>query len=207
MKKLWGGAFRAESDALVDAFGGSLASDLTFWQEDVVGSIAHARMLGRTGILTEEEAETILGGLMEILDEGPEPLRMDVEDVHTAVETRLGEKVGPLAGKLHTARSRNDQVATDARLFLQNELLVFERLVKRFQGLLLDEAERHTETVMPGYTHQQRAQPITLAMWLTAHFWAFQRHGWRAERLAESANLSPSAPPPIPARRSPSTGT
>ena len=191
MKKLWGGAFGAESDALVDAFGGSLASDLTFWQEDVVGSIAHARMLGATGILTRDEADAILGGLLEILDEGPEPLRMDVEDVHTAVETRLGEKIGPLAGKLHTARSRNDQVATDARLFLQNELLVLERLVKRFQGLLLDEAERHIETVMPGYTHQQRAQPITLAMWLTAHFWAFQRHGWRAERLAESANYSP----------------
>ena len=191
MKKLWGGAFGADSDALVDAFGGTIESDLTFWQEDLVGSMAHARMLGATGILTPEESRRILKGLTEIHDEGPGPLRMDVEDVHTAVETRLGEKIGPLAGKLHTARSRNDQVATDARLYLQNELLVFERLVKSLQGLLLDLAEAHTETIMPGYTHQQRAQPITLAMWLTAHFWAFQRHGWRAERVTESANYSP----------------
>lgn len=191
MRKLWGGAFSADSDALVDAFGQTIDSDLTFWQEDLAGSMAHARMLGKTGILNPEEAETILDGLMAIHDEGPGPLRMDVEDVHTAVETRLGEKIGPLAGKLHTARSRNDQVATDARLYLQNELLVLERLIKSLQGMLLDLAERHTETVMPGYTHQQRAQPITLAMWLTAHFWAFQRHGWRAERVAESANFSP----------------
>ncbi len=191
MRKLWGGAFGSESEALVDAFGGSIDSDLTFWQEDLAGSMAHARMLGATGILTKEEADSILKGLMAIHDEGPAPLRMDVEDVHTAVETRLGEKIGPLAGKLHTARSRNDQVATDARLYLQNELLVLERLVKRFQGLLLDLAARHTETIMPGYTHQQRAQPITLATWLTAWFWAFQRHGWRAERIAEIANYSP----------------
>ena len=191
MRKLWGGAFGAESEALVDAFGGSIESDLTFWQEDVVGSVAHARMLGATGIVPQDETDRMVAGLLEILDEGPGPLRMDVEDVHTAVETRLGEKIGPLAGKLHTARSRNDQVATDARLYLQNELLVYERLVKRFQNLLLDLAERNTETIMPGYTHQQRAQPITLAMWLTAWFWAFQRHGWRAERVAESANYSP----------------
>ena len=191
MRKLWGGAFGSESEALVDAFGGTIESDLTFWQEDLAGSMAHARMLGATGILTREESEAILAGLMAIHDEGPEPLRMDVEDVHTAVETRLGEKIGPLAGKLHTARSRNDQVATDARLYLQNELLTFERLVKGFQAMLLDLAEGHTESIMPGYTHQQRAQPITLATWLTAWFWAFQRHGWRAERVAESANYSP----------------
>ncbi len=191
MRKLWGGAFGTDSDALVDAFGQTIDSDLTFWQEDLAGSMAHARMLGATGILSRGESEAILEGLMAIHEEGPGPLKMDVEDVHTAVETRLGEKIGPLAGKLHTARSRNDQVATDARLYLQNELLVLERLIKSFQGLLLDMAEKHTESVMPGYTHQQRAQPITLAMWLTAHFWAFQRHGWRAERVSESANYSP----------------
>ncbi len=191
MKKLWGGAFGSDTDALVDAFGGTIESDLTFWQEDVAGSMAHARMLGKVGILSAEESATILSGLTEIHEEGPDPLRMDVEDVHTAVEVRLKEKVGDVAGKLHTARSRNDQVATDGRLFLQNELLVLEQLIKSFQGLLLDMAERHTETVMPGYTHQQRAQPITLALWLTAHFWAFQRHGWRLERLMESSNYSP----------------
>jgi len=191
MKKLWGGAFGSDSEALVDAFGQTIDSDLIFWQEDLAGSMAHARMLGATGILTEFESKAILRGLMEIHDEGPEPLRMDVEDIHTAVEERLKEKIGDVAGKLHTARSRNDQVALDGRLFLQNQLLILERHIKAFQGLLLDLAEKHTETVMPGYTHQQRAQPITLALWLTAHFWAFQRHGWRAERLAESANYSP----------------
>ncbi len=191
MKKLWGGAFGSDSEALVDAFGQTIDSDLTFWQEDLAGSMAHARMLGATGILTEFESKAILRGLMEIHEEGPDPLRMDVEDIHTAVEERLKEKIGDVAGKLHTARSRNDQVALDGRLYLQNQLLILERLIKSFQGLLLDLAEKHTETVMPGYTHQQRAQPITLALWLTAHFWAFQRHGWRAERLAESSNYSP----------------
>ncbi len=191
MRKLWGGAFSESTDVLVDRFGQSIKTDLEFWQEDVIGSVAHARMLGATGILSDEEAETIIRGLEKIHEEGPDKLPRDVEDIHTAVEVRLGEIVGEVAGKLHTARSRNDQVATDGRLHLHNELLRIFDALKELQGLLVGKAEAHRADLMPGYTHQQRAQPITLGFHMLAHFWALQRHGWRAERLFELANYSP----------------
>ena len=123
MKKLWGGAFKESTNELVDRFGQTIESDLNFWQEDIIGSVAHARMLGEVGILTKEEAQTLIDGLEKIHEQGPEFLNLDVEDIHTAVEYRLGELVGDVAGKLHTARSRNDQVATDTRLYLHNRLL------------------------------------------------------------------------------------
>jgi argininosuccinate lyase len=191
MRKLWGGAFSEGTDALVDRFGQSIDTDLNFWQEDIIGSVAHARMLATQGILTPDEAETIVRGLEKIHEEGPEKLPKDVEDIHTAVELRLGELVGEVAGKLHTARSRNDQVATDTRLFLHNQLLVVFDLIKKLQSELLEQGERHKGDLMPGYTHGQRAQPITLGFHLMAYFWALQRHGWRAERLFELANYSP----------------
>jgi argininosuccinate lyase len=191
MKKLWGGAISESSDALVDRFGQSIETDLNFWQEDVIGSVAHARMLGATGIITPEEAQQILDGLEKIHDEGPDYLRMDVEDIHTAIEFRLTELIGDVAGKLHIARSRNDQIATDTRLFINNELLVIERLIKKLQSVLLRAAEKHKDAAMPGYTHMQRAQPMTLGLLLLAHFWSMQRHGWRAERVHEITNYSP----------------
>lgn len=191
MRTLWGGAFQESTDELVARFGQSIESDLRFWQEDLIGSVAHARMLGETGILSREEAARIIGALEKIHEEGPEALPTDVEDIHTAIEVRLAEKIGPLAGKLHTARSRNDQVATDARLFLHNALLVVLDEIKDLQGTLLEEAKKHRRALMPGFTHQMPAQPITLGFYLLAHFWAMQRNGWRAERLFESANYSP----------------
>jgi argininosuccinate lyase len=191
MKKLWGGAFKESTNELVDRFGQTIESDLNFWQEDIIGSVAHARMLGEVGILTKEEAQTLIDGLEKIHEQGPEFLNLDVEDIHTAVEYRLGELVGDVAGKLHTARSRNDQVATDTRLYLHNRLLEVVDAIKVLQRLLLEQGERYKDTIMPGYTHQQRAQPITLGFHLMAHFWALQRHGWRAERLLELANYSP----------------
>jgi argininosuccinate lyase len=191
MKKLWGGAFKESTNELVDRFGQTIDSDLNFWQEDIIGSVAHARMLGEVGILTKEEAQTLIDGLEKIHEQGPDYLRLDVEDIHTAVEYRLGELVGEVAGKLHTARSRNDQVATDTRLYLHNRLLEVVDAIKELQALLLEQGERYREAIMPGYTHQQRAQPITLGFHLMAHFWSFQRHGWRAERLLELANYSP----------------
>lgn len=191
MKKLWGGAFKESTNELVDRFGQSIETDLNFWQEDIIGSVAHARMLGEVGIISKEEAQALIDGLEKIHEEGPEYLRLDVEDIHTAVEMRLGELVGPVAGKLHTARSRNDQVATDTRLYLHNRLIEVVDAIKELQSLLLESGERYKGTVMPGYTHQQRAQPITLGFHLMAHFWSFQRHGWRAERLIELANYCP----------------
>lgn len=191
MQKLWGGAFNENSAELVDRFGQTIDSDLNFWQEDIIGSVAHARMLGETGIISKEEAQTLITGLEKIHEQGPDALRMNVEDIHTAIEVRLHELVGDMAGKLHTARSRNDQVATDTRLYLHNRLIEILDEIKGFQRLLLDKGEAYKAAIMPGYTHQQRAQPITLGFHLMAHFWAFQRHGWRTERLLELANYSP----------------
>jgi len=191
MKKLWGGAFSETSAELVDRFGQSIETDLNFWQEDIIGSVAHAHMLGAQGIVTHEEAKQLVDGLEKIHEEGPEFLQLDVEDVHTAIEIRLHELIGEVAGKLHTARSRNDQVATDTRLYLHNELLIVFDLIKKLQGLLLESGEKYKTSLMPGYTHQQRAQPITLGFHLMAHFWGLQRNGWRAERLFELANYCP----------------
>ncbi|MBN9501968.1 MAG: argininosuccinate lyase [Armatimonadetes bacterium 55-13] len=191
MRKLWGGAFAEDSDGLVNRFGQSIHTDLNFWQEDLIGSVAHARMLGAKGIISAEESETLIRGLESIHEDGPESLPMDVEDIHTAIEVRLGEKVGEVAGKLHTARSRNDQVATDTRLYLHNQLIELFDLIKKLQALLLTLGDKHKADLMPGWTHQQRAQPITLGFHLMAHFWALQRHGWRAERLSELANYCP----------------
>ncbi|HEY0867403.1 MAG TPA: lyase family protein, partial [Fimbriimonas sp.] len=191
MRKLWGGAFEGSTDELVESFGQTIESDLNFWQEDIVGSVAHARMLGATGIISPEEARTLIDGLERIHEEGPDRLAMDAEDIHAAIETRLYELVGEVAGKLHTARSRNDQVATDTRLFLHNQLIALMDEIKALQNLLVNLAEEHKGSLMPGYTHQQRAQPITLGFHLLAHFWELQRHGWRAERLFELANYSP----------------
>lgn len=191
MRKLWGGAFDQDSDELVDRFGQSIQTDLRFWHQDVVASIAHARMLGRTGILPESEARRLVEGLEQILVEGPARLPQDVEDIHTAVEYRLREIVGDVAGKLHTARSRNDQVATDTRLYLRSRLGEIGGRIKELQAVLLRTARRHRRSVMPGYTHQQPAQPITLGLHQMAYFWAFQRHGRRLEWVMESVNLCP----------------
>jgi argininosuccinate lyase len=191
MRKLWGGAFAEDTNSLVNRFGQSIHSDLNFWQEDLIGSVAHARMLGETGILAREEATALINGLEQIHEEGPDALPSDVEDIHTAIEVRLGELVGDVAGKLHTARSRNDQVATDTRLYLHNELIELFDAIKKLQRLLVDQGARFKGAIMPGWTHQQRAQPITLGFHLLAHFWALQRHGWRAERLFELANYCP----------------
>ncbi|MCO5297047.1 MAG: argininosuccinate lyase [Fimbriimonadaceae bacterium] len=191
MRKLWGGAFAEGSDALVDRFGQSIETDLRFWREDVLGSIAHARMLGETGILSLEEASHLVRGLETILSEGPQRLPRDVEDVHTAVEMRLGELEGEVAAKLHTARSRNDQVATDTRLVLRVRFDGLLGGVKRLQETLLAQGRRHKGALMPGCTHQQHAQPITLGYHLLAHFWALQRQGWRLENVVRVANYCP----------------
>ncbi len=191
MKKLWGGAFAEGTDDLVDRFGQSIDSDLNFWQEDIIGSVAHARMLGETGIISPEESRQLIDGLEKIHEEGPDSLSVEVEDIHTAIEVRLREMVGDVAGKLHTARSRNDQVATDTRLYVHNRMIELQDSVKELQEVLLEEAAKYASAIMPGYTHQQRAQPITLGFYLMSHFWALQRHGWRMERLMELANYSP----------------
>ncbi len=191
MRTLWGGAFDESPDQDLSWFGMSLETDITFWEEDVRGSIAHARMLGERGILSAQEATTIVNGLELILSEGPGALPLDVEDIHTAVETRLRDLIGDVAGKLHTARSRNDQVATDTRLWLMGQTDERRDQLKALQHALLDQAVAHADTLMPGVTHQQHAQPISLGFHLMAHFWAIQRHGWRNRQLRQVTAYSP----------------
>ncbi|WP_456409231.1 argininosuccinate lyase [Oceanithermus sp.] len=174
-KKLWGGRFAAETDKLAEAFNNSLDFDRRLWREDLDGSRAHARMLAKQGILTEEEAQKILEGLDRIEEEieaGTFPWRDEYEDVHMNVEARLTELVGEVGGKLHTARSRNDQVATDLRLWLRRALAQIVEAQQELARVLVAEAERRLElpVILPGYTHLQRAQPVLLSHWFMAYY-------------------------------------
>lgn len=164
--KLWGGRFEKETDAEAATFLHSFRFDVRLADQDLRGSIAHAKMLGRQGIVTVEESERIVAGLERIAEEierGDPVLDPRSEDIHSAVETRLREIVGEVAGKLHTARSRNDQVITDLRLWLREEGDAIEVALRRVQSALCAQAEAHIETVMPGFTHLQPAQPVVLA--------------------------------------------
>lgn len=191
MRKLWGGVFKAGSSTLADAFGQSIESDIQFWQEDIAASVAHVHMLAKTGILKPNEAKKIEKGLERIHEEGPDALPKDGEDIHTAIEARLAELIGDVALKLHTGRSRNDQVATDARLYFHNNLLLILDEIKGLQSEIIRQAEAHQADLMPGYTHGQHAQPITLGYWMLAHFWPMQRNGWRLEKAGFISNFSP----------------
>src|SRR5262249_30862547 len=149
MRKLWGGRFEGQTDALIERLNNSLAFDARLWRHDIEGSIAHAMMLGATGIVPKAESEQIVVGLEALaadLESGAVELPPDAEDVHTAVEGLLRERLGPVAGKLHTARSRNDQVATDVRLYLRDEGAAINTEIRAFQETLLSLAELEMET-------------------------------------------------------------
>ena len=176
--KAWGGRFGAETHAQVEAFTASIHFDQRLAPYDIAGSIAHARMLGKCGILSREETASIVAGLEEIRDEiakGEFKADPALEDIHMHVEGRLIEKIGEVGGKLHTARSRNDQVALDLRLFLRDVIREIRAGIRELQHVLLTQAESHRDTILPGYTHLQRAQPIVLAHHLLAYFEMFQR--------------------------------
>ena len=195
-KKLWGGRFAADTDALAQAFNSSLGFDRRLWREDLANSRAHVRMLARVGVLAEEEAARILEGLDQIereIEEGRFPWRPEYEDVHMNIEARLAELVGEVGKKLHTARSRNDQVATDLRLWLKGALFELVQAVRELRRVLVAEAERHLEagTVLPGYTHLQRAQPILLAHWFLAYYWMLTRDQGRLEDARARLDESP----------------
>jgi len=172
----------------------SLAVDRALARHDLAGSIAHAEMLGRTGILTPAEVTTLVGGLRAIgreMASGSFPWRSELEDVHTNVESRLTEMVGPVGGKLHTARSRNDQVALDERLYLRSAISEVVALLLRLEHGLLKRAAAEASTPMPGYTHLQRAQLVTVGHHLLAHFWRFDRDVDRLLATAERSSVSP----------------
>jgi len=192
--KLWGGRFEGATDEIVERLNNSLAFDVRLWRHDIVGSIAHATMLGEIGIIPPEDAARIVEGLREIeqgIETGALAFDPGAEDIHSAVEALLRERIGPVAGKLHTARSRNDQVATDTRLYLRDALADIDAQLRSLQQTLITLAEREldvppnstTPTVLPGYTHLQHAQPILLSHHLLAYFWMFQRD---RERLADA---------------------
>jgi argininosuccinate lyase len=176
--KLWGGRFASATNPIVEAYTSSINVDRRMALQDVQGSIAHARMLGQTGIIPSAEAEEILAGLMQIRDEieeGRFELDEKLEDVHMNVEARLTAIVGPAAGRLHTARSRNDQVATDIRLWVKEAIGETVANLHDLQTMLVDLADRERKTVMPGYTHLQRAQPVLLSHHLLAYFEMYER--------------------------------
>lgn len=183
--KLWGGRFDKETDSSVEAFSESVSFDCRLAPWDIRGSIAHATMLGKQGIIPVEDAQQIVQGLREILaevEQGCFTWNPAAEDVHLNIEKQLHVKIGAVAGKLHTARSRNDQVATDVRMFLKDQIVAIQGAISRFQETLVALAEEHLDTILPGYTHLQHAQPIVLSHHLLAYFWMLQRDH---ERLAD----------------------
>ncbi len=194
MAKLWGGRFSGDTDPLMDAFNASIDVDIRLWEADIRGSIAYARALHRAGILTAEERDRLILGLERIwgeFAEGSFRLEPGDEDIHTAVERRLHELVGPLAGKLHTGRSRNDQVVTDTRLYLLDRMEVLADALNTLQEAIVRVAEEHLDVIMPGYTHLQRAQPLRFSHWLMSYFWAFQRDWERLDDLWRRVDIMP----------------
>jgi argininosuccinate lyase len=194
MGKLWGGRFAKNTDALVEEFTSSIGFDQRMYREDIAGSIAHARMLAKCGIIETEEAEAIIAGLSGILadiDAGNFTFEISLEDIHMNIEKRLTERIGPVGGKLHTARSRNDQVALDTHLYLKREIAdIAERLVD-LQQAILETAENHKTIIMPGYTHLQRAQPILFSHHLMAYFFMLARDFSRLGGVWERTDIMP----------------
>ncbi len=193
-KRMWGGRFEAATDRQVAAFTVSMDVDRTMALEDVRGSIAHATMLGEQGILTDQEARLIVRGLREIeadIKAGHFQWREDLEDVHMNIEQALTERIGPLGGKLHTARSRNDQVATDLRLWLRRAVHETVRAIRALRTVLVDVAEAHLDVIMPGYTHLQVAQPVLFSHHALAYYEMFTRDQARFTDSLQRIDVSP----------------
>jgi argininosuccinate lyase len=190
---LWDGRFEGGPAEAMQRFSESLSTDLQMWREDIQGSRAHATMLQEVGILSPDELTTILTGLDQVAHEleGGWTPGIDQEDVHMAVEGRLHDIIGPVAGKLHTARSRNDQVATDLRLWMRNQVDVLDAALSGLITVLVDRAEADGRVVVPGYTHLQRGQPIWLAHQLLAHAWSLSRDRERLADTRKRINRSP----------------
>jgi argininosuccinate lyase len=192
--KLWGGRFEGKTDELMWQFNASISFDRRLWAADVQGSIAYAKALARASLITDAERDTLIGGLNAVRDEfeaGAFTFRPGDEDIHTAVERRLGELIGPVAGKLHTGRSRNDQVATDMRLYLLDKIATLRALLFDLQAAVVEKAAAHLDAIMPGYTHLQPAQPVRFSHWLLAYFWMFLRDADRLSGVAQRTSVLP----------------
>ena len=194
MAQLWGGRFTKETDQLVYNFNASITFDRKFYKQDIEGSIAHVTMLGKQGILTNEEAQDIIKTLKEIQSEvenGTLEISSEYEDIHSFVEATLIDRLGDTGKKLHTGRSRNDQVALDMRLYTRQEVMATDALLEELLNVLLRIMEENTETIMPGFTHLQKAQPITLAHHMGAYFEMFKRDRQRLRDIFERMNYCP----------------
>lgn len=194
MTQLWGGRFSRPTDPLMRRFNNSIYFDIRLWEADLDGSVAYAKALARAGVITAEEAGILQAGLDDIRAEFAEDrfqIQPGDEDIHTAVERRLGELVGAVAGKLHTGRSRNDQVATDTRLWLKRQITALRSHLVELQQAILAQAEAHPDVVMPGYTHLQQAQPVRFAHWLLSYGWMLQRDKERLDDLTPRVDVLP----------------
>ena len=192
--KLWGGRFSKDTDTLVDEFNASIEFDQKLYKYDIQGSIAHAKMLAKQNIITIEESELIVKNLGEILtdiEDGKIEFTIALEDIHMNIEKVLTDRIGDAGKKLHTARSRNDQVAVDIRLYLKEEIDLIFQLLNELLSTLVDLAEENIDTIMPGYTHLQRAQPVTFAYHMMAYFQMFERDRSRIVDCYDRMNVLP----------------
>ncbi len=193
-KKAWGGRFEEKPEDWVDAFNASIHFDQTLIDEDIQGSIAHATMLSHKGILTENECQSIVQGLQEIqkdFHEGHIRFQASLEDIHLNIEHELITRIGAVGGKLHTGRSRNDQVATDMHLYTKKEVQNLIASIQSFQKTIVHLADEHVDTIMPGYTHLQRAQPISFAHHIMTYFWMLERDKGRFQDALKRIDISP----------------
>ena len=194
MAQFWGGRFTKETDKLVYNFNASISFDQKFYAQDIRGSIAHVTMLQKQGILTKEEKESIIEGLKGIqadVENGTLEITDEYEDIHSFVEANLIDRIGDAGKKLHTGRSRNDQVALDMRLYTRDEIEALDTLLKELLEVLLKLMKEHIETYMPGFTHLQKAQPVTLAHHLGAYFEMFKRDRLRMKDIRKRMNYCP----------------
>jgi len=192
--QMWGGRFAAAPDALMERINASIGFDKALYAQDIAGSIAHARMLGNVGILSDADVTAICDGLSGIRDEieaGTFEFKTELEDIHMNIEARLTARIGDAAGRLHTARSRNDQVATDFRLWVRDAVDAADEALKGLQSALIDQAEIHADWVMPGFTHLQAAQPVTAGHHLLAYVEMFGRDRGRFTDARARLNESP----------------
>jgi argininosuccinate lyase len=192
--KLWGGRFEKSTDKSVDDFNSSIGFDKRLYRQDILGSIAHAKMLGKCKIISQEDSQLIQKTLTEIMsdiEKGLIELETDAEDIHMNIEKILISRIGDTGKKLHTGRSRNDQVALDIRMYLKDEINEIKKLLKSLGNTLIEIAENNLDTIMPGYTHLQRAQPITLAHHMMAYFQMFKRDIERLEDCYTRTNIMP----------------
>jgi len=192
--KLWGSRLHKNTDSLMERFNASIGFDVRLWAADIRGSLAYAQALERAGLITAEERDSLLRGLEMVraeFAEGRFQIEPADEDIHTAVERRLGELIGEVAGKLHTGRSRNDQAATDVRLYMLEKTANLREALASLQRAVVEKAEAHLEVIMPGYTHLQPAQPVLFSHWLLSYFWMLERDRQRLDELEQRTSALP----------------